>query len=170
MIPWRIAVWGTAALILLAAAIANQTVEGFNWSLGDFAGVGLMLTAACLGWELAARASPSQHYRAGAALAIAGGLALVWINLAVGIIGGEDSRANLLFFAILAIGGLLALAGHLRPAAMARALTAMAVLQALLAAGILLAGLAAEAAFCLVFAAIWIGSARLFQSAARLAA
>lgn len=167
---WRAGVWGTAVLILLAAAVANQTVDGFNWSLGDFVAIGAILAVACLGWEVAASGTRSNHYRAGAALAAAGGLALVWINLAVGIIGDEDNRANLLFFAILAVGGVLALAGHLRASGMKLALTTMAVLQAILAAAVLLAGLTAEGLFCLGFAGLWAISAHLFRLAARQAA
>ncbi|WP_374530311.1 hypothetical protein [Novosphingobium sp.] len=167
---WRAGVWGTAALILLAAGIANQSVTGFNWSLGDFLVAGAMLALACLGWEFAARAMHSNLYRAGAALAVVGSLALVWVNLAVGIIGDPDNRANLLFFAVLAVGGGLALAGHLRAAGMKRALIAMAVLQAILAAAILLAGLTAAGLFCLVFAGIWAASAYLFRLAASRAA
>ena len=46
---WRIGVWGTAGAILLAAAVASRTVDGFNWTLFDFVAAGAILGMVCLG-------------------------------------------------------------------------------------------------------------------------
>ncbi len=165
---WRRGVWAVPIMILLAAAIANQTVPGFNWSGRDFIGVGLVLGAACLAWEVAVRGAASNFYRAGAALAIAGALVMVWVNLAVGMIGNEDNRANLVFFVLLALGAAGALIARLRPAGMARTMRLMAGGQALIAAAIVLTGPdRAIALICLLFCGLWALSGHLFAVAAR---
>ncbi len=166
---WRIGVWAVPPLILLAAAVARQTVPGFNWTGRDFVGVGAVLGAACLGWEVAVRvARGNAAYRAGAAVAIAGALVMVWINLAVGIIGGEDNPANLVFFIVLALGAAGALITRFQPAGMARTLRLVAALQAVIAIGIAASGAGmAIALFCLLFSLAWGISAHLFARAAR---
>jgi thiazole synthase ThiGH ThiG subunit len=60
------------------------------------------------------------------ALALVAAMLLVWVNLAVGIIGSEDNPANIMYLgvhAVLILGALLAL---FRPQGMARALFATA--------------------------------------------
>ena len=57
---WRIAVWGTAALILLLPLLAMQFTDEVAWDLVDFA---------TFGAELAARVTSNSAYRAGAELA-----------------------------------------------------------------------------------------------------
>ena len=54
---------------------------------------------------------------------------LVWINLAVGIIGSEDNPANLMYGGVLAVGVAGAVAARFRPGGMARALAATALAQ-----------------------------------------
>jgi hypothetical protein len=65
---------------------------------------------------------------------------LVWTNLAVGIIGEPDELANLMYVGVLAVGILGAITARFRPAGMARALLATALVQALVAGIALIAG------------------------------
>ena len=117
--PWRLAVWGTAAGLLLLPAIAMQLgVEGVLWTASDFVVMGVLLGSCCLAYEVATRMSGSTAYRLGFAVAIVLGFLLVWINLAVGIIGGEANPANLVFAGVLAVG----LVGALIEAALTMAL------------------------------------------------
>jgi hypothetical protein len=171
----RKAVWGAAALILLLPLAAMRITGEMRWDAADFVVLGLMLGLACGGYELAARASESRAYRAGAGVALAGAFLLVWVNLAVGIIGHEDNPANLMFGGVLGVAILGTALARLRPAGMARALAATAVAQVSVGAVVLGAGLGADApsfpgAIVVLtgfFAAVWLFSARLFRKARR---
>src|SRR5262245_33253190 len=89
--PWRIAVWGAAACLLLLPLVAMQFKgTGVDWSGTDFLVMGVLLAAACTGYEVGTRLSSSTLYRAAFGAAVLGGFLLVWIDLAVGIIGDND--------------------------------------------------------------------------------
>jgi hypothetical protein len=45
----RIAIWGTAAFLLLLPWVAMQFTTEVNWTLFDFLVIGVMLLAACGG-------------------------------------------------------------------------------------------------------------------------
>ena len=133
-----------------------------------------MLLAACTIWELATLMSGDLAYRAGVAVVVIAGFLLVWLNLAVGIIGTERDPANLMFVAVLAIVAIGAMLGRFRPAGLALASLAAALAQ-------LLVGLIAVAAhlgfdgprwpveipaLTAFFAGLWLVSAWLFRKAA----
>ena len=100
---------------------------------------------------------------------------LVWLNLAVGIIGTEDNPANLMFGGVPAVGIVGAVIARLQPHGMARALVATALAQALVAVIALTTGLGSTGpswpgdilVLTGFFAALWVGSALLFRKAAR---
>ena len=99
---------------------------------------------------------------------MAGGFLLVWVNLAVGIIGTEHDPANLMFGGVLMVGAAGALIARFAPRGMARALAATALAQALVGGIVFIAGLSFEAVpLCAFFAALWLTSAWLFRRAAR---
>ena len=144
------------------------------WTLSDFALAGALLGGTGLMYHLAARKAGSIAYRAAVGVALAAALLLVWINLAVGIIGTEGDRANLMYVGVLAVGIAGALVARFRPGGMARALGATALAQASVAAVALILGLGAPyspPAEILgvngIFVALFCGSARLFRRAAR---
>src|SRR5688572_8042949 len=60
-------------------------------------------------------------YRFAVGVALAAALFLVWMNLAVGLIGTEDNPANLLYGGVLAVGIIGAIIARFRPHGMARA-------------------------------------------------
>ncbi|MBP0445393.1 hypothetical protein J8J14_11440 [Roseomonas sp. SSH11] len=145
------------------------------WDKGDFAVMGAMLFGACGVYELTARMTASTAYRAAVGIAVLAAFALVWINLAVGIIGSEENPANLMYGGVLAVGVLSAFMARFRPHGMVRALAATALVQALVGLIALGAGLSStgangpEAIIVLTgfFAALWLVSAWLFRKAAR---
>ena len=166
--PWRLAVWGTAAGLLLLPAIAMRLgADGVRWTGSDFIVMGVLLTSACGAYEVAARMSGSGAYRLGFALAIVLGFLLGWINLAVGIIGSEANPANLVFAAVLLVAAVGALLGQLRAAGMARALVATGIAQVLAGAYALELGSMEGGILSACFAALWLASAALFRKAAR---
>ncbi len=125
-------------------------------------------------YELAARKGGNPAYRAAVGIALAAALLLVWINLAVGIIGSEDHPANAMYIGVLAVGTIGAIIARLQPHAMARALFATALAQALVAVIAVILGLGAPASGPLklvalngFFVGLFIGSALLFRYAAR---
>lgn len=79
-------------------------------------------------------------FRAGIALAVLGSLMVLWMNLAVGIIGTPDHPANLMYVAVLAVGIVGALVSRFRARGMVRAMAAMVVAQLLVAAVTLVSG------------------------------
>jgi len=126
---WHIPMWAGAALILAVPAIAMQFSKEIAWGIEDFLVVGVLLAAVCGTIELALRASTSALYRVGVALAAIGGFLLVFVNLAIGIIGDEQNPKNLIFFAIPALGFLGALIGRFKAALLVKLLVIMAALQ-----------------------------------------
>jgi len=166
--PWRIVVWGTAAFLLLLPLVAMQFTGEVSWTPLDFIVMGIMLLAACGIYEFGAGMSGNTAYRAGIGIAVAAGFLLVWINLAVGIIGTEDNPANLMFGGVLAVAAIGASIARFAPRGMAGALVATAIAQALVASIALVAGWGLEAvALSAFFAALWLTSAGLFRKAAR---
>ena len=172
---WRIAAWAVAvALILLLPLLAMQVTDEVVWDLADFAVAGALLFGAGLTYELVARKIGSIAYRAAVGIAVATALLLVWMNLAVGIIGNEDNDANLMYIGVLAVGLIGALIARFQPRGMARALFATALALMLVAVIALLAGLGSPGSGPLeivavngFFVALFVGAALLFRKAAR---
>lgn len=121
------------AALLMVPLVAMQFSAEVRWGPGDFLVAGALLFGTGLAYELAARKVGALAYRCAAGLALAGALLVVWVNLAVGIIGSENHPANLMYVGVLAVGALGAGLAHFRPPGMARALFATALAQALLA-------------------------------------
>lgn len=164
---WRRATWGAAAALLLLPWVAMRITDDMDWDAADFAIFGAMLVGACGAYELAARATGSRAYRAAVGVALAGAFVLVWMNLAVGLIGSEDNPANLMHGGVLAIGIIGAVVARFQPQGLARALVAMALAQALVAVIALVAGLGSALILTGIFVALWLASAWLFRTAAR---
>ena len=171
---WRIAAWAAAALILLLPLLAMQFTDEVNWDGADFALFGALLIGVGVPYELAVRTTGDNAYRAAVGVALAAAFILVWVNGAVGIIGSEDNPANLMYGGVLAVGIIGAIIARFQPHGMARALFATALAQALVAVIALIAGLGSPwsgpleiVALNGFFVALFVGSALLFQKAAR---
>jgi hypothetical protein len=164
---WNIAVWSTAALLMLLPALAMQFTEEVAWDLADFVVFAAMLASACGAYELASRLTRNSAYRAAVGVALTAAFILIWINLAVGIIGTGDNPANLMFGGVLAVGIIGAIIARLQPRGMANALVATALAQALVAVIALITGMGNVLVFTGLFVALWLTSAWLFRKAAR---
>lgn len=173
--PWRIARWSVAIALLLTPLLIMQLSDEWNWSVGDFVFAGIMICGTCLVYEAAARRSPDLAYRGGAILALAASFVIVWINLAVGIVG-EDDPANVNFFGLVIMAAAASFAADFRAKGLARAMACVAVAQ--IAVGMLAAsapntesspGPVALMGINGGFAALWLLSAALFHRAARKA-
>ena len=114
-------------------------------------------------------------YRFAAVVALGTMLFLVWGVAAMGVIGAEGDPFDLLYFGVLAVGVVGAVIARFQPRGMVRALLAMAGAQALVAVIALLVGkhkvpvssVAEIVGLNGLYVALFLGSAWLFQRAAR---
>ena len=74
-----------------------QFTDEVDWGVADFVVAGVLLFSAGLTYEVVARRVGNIAYRTAAGVAVAAPLILIWMNLAVGIIGSEDNPANLMY-------------------------------------------------------------------------
>lgn len=171
----RFAPWVGAGCLLLAPLVAMQFSGEVDWTGFDFMVMGLMMLAVLIPWELAVRTSRDLAHLAGCALTLGGCFVLLWVTLAVGVIGSEDNAANLMFFAVIGAAVLGAVVSLVRGAGMARTLFAMAVLQVGIGAIALAGQLGAEGerwpvdvtGVTAFFALLWLVAGILFRLSAR---
>ncbi|HYD37183.1 MAG TPA: hypothetical protein VEA60_06190 [Allosphingosinicella sp.] len=165
---WRFAIWGTAAALMLAPAVAARLTDELAWDAADFIIVGVLLAAGCMIWETAVRKSGSVTYAAAVGIAVAAAFLLLLVNGAVGFLGSEDNPVNLVFLTVpaVALGG--AIVARFRARDMARALAVTAGAQ--VAAGALGLALFPDLRGFLIgtamFVPLWLLSAWLFGRAA----
>ena len=165
---WRMAMWGVAAFLLLLPLVAMQFTSEVDWRAGDFIVFGVMLGVACGTCELAARISGNGAYRAAVGIAVVISFLLVWINLAVGIIGTEDNVLNLMYGGVIAVAVVGSLVAGFRAAGMAKAMFAAAAAQLLVAVVAQIEGHFTWG-LTLFFVLLWLVSAGLFRKASEAA-
>jgi|WetSurMetagenome_2_1015567.scaffolds.fasta_scaffold16694_5 hypothetical protein len=136
---------------------------------------GGMLGAAGLMYVLISRKSVDLWYRAGVAAAVGTALLLAWVNVAVGIMGGENNPANWMYLGVPAVALAGVLLARMQAGGMALAMWAAALAQVLVTAtGLVimkLQGAAAESPMEMVvivgatvfFTALWVGAGLLFR-------
>lgn len=165
------------AFILLLPLLAMQITDEVNWTLFDFVVMGVLLFGSGLTYELIARKGSSVAYRVAVSVAVAAGLLLIWLNLAVGLIGSKDNPANVLYLGVLAVGFIGAGIARLKPRGMARVLFATALAQALVPVIALIIwkpsfteppGVVGVFFLNAFFVMLFVGSALLFRRAARV--
>ncbi len=162
----RIIGWSLIAMLLLLPLIAMQFTSEVNWTASDFLFAAIVFGLAGGTLELGARVSTQTAYRLGALLAVAGCFLIVWISMAVGIIGESDDPRNLIYFALVAIAAIGSYATHGEAAGLKRtfgALTAVQLLVAVLHYGPSRLAVPID----LFFALLWGTSALLFAAAHR---
>lgn len=172
---WRIARWGAAAALLCVPAIAMQFGDEVNWGPEDFIFMGGMLALALGAYELLSIKAANAAYRVASALAVLGIFLLIWISLAVGIIGDDGNDSDVMYLAVLAIGIGGSAIARLRAAGMAYTVFAMAGAQILIAAIAVAAQLGAEGPIwprdvlgvTAILSGIWFLSGALFRHSER---
>ena len=79
-----------------------------NWGSVDFLVAGVVLFASGPAFEFAvgrlSSGADNLTYRFAVGVSVVGVLLLVWVNLAVGIIGHEGNPANLMYVGVLLVG------------------------------------------------------------------
>ena len=164
---WSLAIWGTAAFLLLLPAVAMRYTSEVDWTAGDFVVMGVMLFLACGAYELTARLTGNTAYRAATGIAIGTAFLTVWVNGAVGMLGSEDNPDNLLFGLVLLVGLVGAIVARFRPPGMARAMEAAALVQAAMTVYALVGGYREVVLHVGFFVIPWVASAQLYRKATR---
>jgi hypothetical protein len=173
---WRIVRWGGAAALLTVPAIAMwMGAPGVDWTVSDFVVMGLLFALVLSAYEFIAARGRSLAYHAGAGLAVLAIFLLIWMNLAVGIIGSEDNPANGMFAGVIsvAVGGMIV--AHFHASAMVKAMVATAGAQALVGVIAVVGKLGTDGlafprdviVLTTIFTGIWLTAAALFAQAAR---
>jgi hypothetical protein len=167
--------WGGALFLILLPAVAMLFTAEVNWGAEDFIVMGTLL-AACAGIvDRATRITDNLFYLGGVVVAVGTSFLLIWVTLAVGIVG--DGPENLMFFGVILIAAGCAMAARFKARGMAWAMGAAALAQAATAAVTLVTrwgfdeppGPTRMIIAILVFAMGWALAAGLFRSAARQA-
>ena len=122
----RALAWVAAASLQLLLLVAMQFTDEVKWDGADFTLMAAMLIAAGGTLELAVRMTRNAAYRAAVGLAVAAAFLLIWVNLAVGIIGSEDNLANLTYGGVLTVAIFGAFVARFQPLGMARTMVAAA--------------------------------------------
>lgn len=125
---------------MLAPLLAMQLMDQMDWGLFDFVLAGFLISGAGFTYELITNKINDLTYRVAVGIAFITALLLVWINLAVGIIGSESNPANLMYIGVLVILITGSIIARLKSEKMMRALFATAIAQALVPAFALIAG------------------------------
>lgn len=165
---------GIGVVLLIPLALTLLAI--WHWKPGVFVlSFILLLCAAGLFYQLMVKkAMSSKVYRFAVGMALIAVFLLVWMNVAVGGILGDDP-ANMMYFGVLLAGVTGAFLAKLEPLGMALALFATAFAILLVPAIALIIGTPAFTNGVLqvfglhaVFAVLFIGSALLFRHAARI--
>ena len=90
-------------LILSVPLVSMQFTNQVHWSGSDFLIMGALIFGMGFLYVLLARASANILHRVAVALAIGATFLLIWVNLAVGLIGSGPNAANLMYIAIVTI-------------------------------------------------------------------
>jgi hypothetical protein len=90
-------------LILSIPLVAMQFTAEVNWSITDFIIMGILIFGTGASYVLLTRLSPNIIHRAAFALAIGSTFLLIWVNLAVGLIGSGPNAANLMYIGVIVI-------------------------------------------------------------------
>jgi hypothetical protein len=161
------------AALLMIPLVAMQFTDEVNWTLSDFVIMGALLFATGLTYELVARKGTNIVYRLAVGVGVATGFLIIWMNMAVGIIGSEANPANLMYLGVFAVGFVGALMARFQARKMSNALFATAGAHALVSLIALLLELDApwrELLGTLIvngfLTAMWITSGVLFRYAA----
>jgi len=166
---WVLVTAAVLAVPALAMAFNIQVLdpgsgtEGVNWGPMDFAIVGVLVLGAGLLYEYASSRGGSVAHRAAVGIAVAAGLFLIWVNLAVGMMDVEPGNAMYVLVLFVALVG--AAIARFEPREASVAMFATAGAHAVVAVIALVAGLGPTLPADAFFIAAWVASGLLFREA-----
>jgi MFS family permease len=139
--------------------------ERVNWGPMDFALMGVLILGSGLLFEYASSRGGSTAHKAAVGIAVVAGLGLIWVNLAVGMIGDEGNPANLMYLFVIFVALFGAAISRFEPSQASLAMFAAAGTQVAVAVIALIAGLGPTLLADAFFAAAWVASGLLFRHA-----
>jgi hypothetical protein len=154
-----------AMVFKLGVPDPGSGTNGVNWGPMDFAVIGVLVLGSGLLYEYASARAGTFAHRAAVGIAVAAGLFLIWVNLAVGMIGDEGNAANLMYIFVLFVALIGASIARFEPREASIAMFATAAAQALVAVIALIAGLGPTLPADAFFVAAWVASGLLFRQA-----
>lgn len=160
--PHRALMWSAAAILMILPIMLMGGVD----DPGALVMLGGMVVILGAGYELAMRVPAQLAYRTGMGVGVLAALMLIWINLAVGIIGSEDNPQNLIYAGVVTVALSGAILTRFRPRAMAWAMAAAAAAQAAVFTFAWIAGWQFTGPITVFFGALWLIAALLFRRAA----
>lgn len=152
----------------LAIPDPGSGTDGVNWGPMDFAIIGVLVLGAGLLFEYASSRSGSTAHKAAVGIAVAAGLGLIWVNLAVGFMRVENANAMYLLVLFVALVG--AAIGRFEPREASIAMFATAAAQAVVAIIGVVANLGPTLLADAFWIAGWVASGLLFRQASLEAA
>lgn len=90
-------------LLLMVPLIAMQFTPEVNWSVSDFIVMGSLIFGTGVLIMLALRSAEHLAYRAGLIIMIGASFLMIWVNLAVGLIGSGPNPGNLLYAGVIVV-------------------------------------------------------------------
>jgi hypothetical protein len=160
-----LAVPALAMAMKLGIPDPGSGTEGVNWGPMDFAIIGVLVLGSGLLYEYASTRSGSVAHRAAVGIAVAAGLFLIWVNLAVGMIGDEGNPANLMYLFVLFVALVGAAIARFEPREASITMFATAATHAAVAVVALVAGLGPTLFADAFFIGAWVVSGLLFRQA-----
>jgi hypothetical protein len=154
-----------AMVLKLGVPDPGSGTDGVNWGPMDFAIIGVLVLGSGLLYEYASARAGTAAHRAAVGIAVAAGLFLIWVNLAVGMIGDQGNPANLMYVLVLAVALIGASIARFEPREASIAMFATAIAHVIVAAIALIAGLGPTLMADAFFVAAWVVSGLLFRQA-----
>jgi hypothetical protein len=130
----------TGALLLIPL-IAMQFSDEVSWTFSDFIFAGILLFGTGFTYKLLTKKTGGTIYRVAVGFALFAGLFLIWVNLAVGIIGSENNEINALYFGVIFVGIIGAFISRFKSKGLSFTLFGMVVTQTLITGIALMTGM-----------------------------
>lgn len=97
--------WPWFVLLVMMMALGGLNLTGqLNWGAGDFIFVAVIFFGGLSAYRFVAGQGHGRVFHLAVALSLITALSMIWITLAVGIIGSEDNQANIMYVVVLGIG------------------------------------------------------------------
>ncbi len=117
--------------LLMVPLVASRVVDGWNWRPSAFVIVYVLFFGTGMAYALIARKMGAWSYKVGVGVALVAGFALGWSNMVH--VADSENPANLVYYSVLAVGGVGAWLARLEARGLSLTLFAMAVTLALMA-------------------------------------
>lgn len=137
--------------------------DGVNWGPMDFAIIGVLVFGSGLLFEYASARARTVAHKVAVGIAVAAGLGLIWVNLAVGMMDVEPG--NLMYVLVLFVALVGAAIARFEPQHASIAMFVTAATQAVVVVIALLTGLGPTLLADAFFVLAWVASGFLFRQA-----